>query len=346
MSTILTGIKANGELHLGHYFGVINHAIKAQNKLTEQDKFFLFVPDLHSFTTPIDFQSLYQNTLDNVRVYLAAGLDPVRDFNFIYRQSYVPAHSELAWILSCFTYFGEASRLIQFKEKSVQHGQSVTVGLMTYPILMAADILLYEADYIPLGDDQKQHLEIARDIAIRINHKFADTFQEGVFKTIPKPWAEQLTYFAQEEGIRIRSLASPEKKMSKSVSDPKGTILLSDKPEEAVKKIMSATTDSLAKIAWDWLNQPGITNLMQLLALLTNQSNQQVRAKWENLEKYGDLKKAVAQEVDQFLTNFQTKMLAIEEKDILNVLASGELKANNLASQTLKRVQIAVGLRR
>lgn len=228
---VLTGLRANANFHIGNYLGAILPMIKLQKKHAGEYQVNMFVPDLHSFTTPIDHGKLYQNTMNNLKVFVAAGLDIDNKDTYIYRQSYIPAHSELAWILDCFTYFGEASRMIEFKEKSNRAGSdTVSVGQLNYPVLMAADILLYGAKYIPLGDDQKQHLELTRDLAIRLNNKF----EKDLF-VVPEEWKKQLA-FTDRNSVRIRSLRNPDKKMSKSIEDPAGTIALTDKPEDAAKR--------------------------------------------------------------------------------------------------------------
>ncbi len=347
-TTILTGLRANSDLHLGNYLGGILPLVELQRKLNTDDKFFFFVPDLHSFTTPIDHSKLNRTTLQNIKTYLASGFDPEPPNVFLYRQSAISAHSELAWILSCFTYMGEMSKMIQFKEKSQKANdskESISVGLFTYPILMAADILLYGAEYVPLGDDQRQHLEITRDIATRINNKFADEFPNGVFESIPKPWKDQLEFLDRTEGVRIRSLSNPDVKMSKSVVDPKGTILLSDNPADAVKKVMSATTDSFNEIRFDWVERPGISNLLTILSLLSHTNIEQVKKNWEGQTRYGDLKKAVALEVENFLSEFQKNMSNIDDQKVLDVLEKGESKARIIANQNLTKVQKAVGVR-
>lgn len=337
--TILTGIRANSNLHLGNYLGAILPMVKTQKTLSEQDKFFFFVPDLHSFTTPIDHTKLYDLSVENVRTYLAVGLDYTKSNTVIYRQSHVPAHSELTWILSCFSYFGEMGRMIQFKDKSAGKNESVSVGLFTYPILQAADILLYDAEYVPVGEDQRQHLEIARDLAIRFNHKF----EQEIF-TLPKPWKDQMEFFELDKGVRIRSLQNPEAKMSKSVEDPKGTILLNDEPKLAAKKIMSAVTDTLGVINWDWDNQPGITNLLQILGLLTDTSETEIKAIWTGKTSYGDLKKEVASVVEQFLTDFQANLTKFSPQEAEKILISGEKIANEVANKKLRDAQKVVGL--
>jgi len=339
--TILTGVRANNSLHLGNYLGAILPMVKTQKTLQPDDKFFFFVPDLHSFTTPTDHTKLFGLSLENVRTYLAAGLDYTKSNTVIYRQSHIPAHSELTWILSCFSYFGEMGRMIQFKEKSAGKNETVSVGLFTYPILMACDILLYSADYVPVGEDQRQHLELARDLAIRFNHKF----EQEIFVP-PKPWKEQMDFFEQDKGVRIRSLQNPDSKMSKSVEDPKGTILLNDEPKLAAKKVMSAVTDTLGVINWDWQNQPGITNLLQILSLLSGQSETEIRSIWTGKTSYGDLKKEVALAVENFLTEFQANLTKFSPEIAEKILIEGETKANEIANKKLKQVQKVVGLAR
>ena len=345
MSTILTGLQANSNLHIGNYLGAILPMVEIQKNLGVNDKFFMFIPDLHSFTTPVDYTKLFQNSLTNAQIYIAAGIDPDHARTYLYRQSQISAHSELTWILSCFTHFGEMGRMIQFKEKSVKQGQSVSVGLFTYPILMAADILLYGAEFVPVGEDQKQHLELARDIATRFNGKFAETYPNGLL-TLPKTWATQLEFVNRVEGVKIRSLSNPSEKMSKSVADPKGTILLIDHPGDAAKKIMTAQTDNEAKIEWNWETQPGITNLLQLHYLLKGESLEQTKNTWVGQTRYGDLKKEVASTVEQFLSDFQAKLDKIELQKVEQILEKSELETRQIANQTLYKVQQVVGLRR
>lgn len=341
---ILTGVRSNGIPTLGNYLGAILPMVETQNSLQKEDNLFIFLPDLHSFTTPIDYSLLYDQTLQTAQIYLASGINSKRENVYLYRQSHVSGHSELTWILSCFSYFGEMSKMIQFKEKGRKQGQNVGVGLFTYPILMAADILLYNAEFVPLGEDQRQHLELARDLAIRFNHKFENIFPEGVF-VVPKPWKEQLEFTHRNESVKIRSLQNPESKMSKSVEDPKGTILLNDDPKIAAKKIMSAVTDNLGKINWDWQNQPGITNLLQILAYLSGKSTDEVAGEWKGKPNYGDLKKAVAQNVEMFLNQFQAKQKQIDLKTVDEILQNGEQKANLIAQKTLLKAQKAVGVK-
>ena len=337
---ILTGIRSNEEPTLGNYLGAFVPMVQLQQRYAGRYQLNMFVPDLHSFTTPIDHTTLYENTLTNLKYFIAAGLNITDEHTFLYRQSFIPAHSELTWILDCFTGFGEMSRMTQFKEKSADTNNNVTVGLFNYPVLMAADILLYNARWVPVGEDQFQHLEVTRDIALRMNHKFGELF------TVPEPTAKQTAFIQRDTGLRIRSLTNPEKKMSKSSTDQKSKINLADTPAQARKKIMAATTDSLGVINFDWQRQPGITNLLQLLAILTNRPQAEVNAEWVGQTQYGSLKRAVAEAVATFLTDFQTRLADISDETLLATLERSERAMNEVASITLLRVQKAVGLRR
>ena len=336
---ILTGIRSNEEPTLGNYLGAFVPMVQLQQHYAGHYQLNMFVPDLHSFTTPIDHATLYENTLTNLKYFIAAGLDITDEHTFLYRQSFIPAHSELTWILDCFTGFGEMSRMTQFKEKSADTNNNVTVGLFNYPVLMAADILLYNARWVPVGEDQFQHLEITRDIALRMNHKFGELF------TVPEPTAKQTAFIQRDTGLRIRSLTNPEKKMSKSSTDQKSKINLADTPAQARKKIMAATTDSLGVINFDWQRQPGITNLLQLLAILTNRPQAEVNTEWVGQTQYGPLKRAVAEAVATFLADFQTRLADISDETLLATLERSERAMNEVANTTLLRVQKAVGLR-
>ena len=303
----------------------------------------LFIPDLHSFTTPIDHSKLYDSILNNARVYTAAGLPLDNPSIHLYRQSRISAHSELAWILDCFTGFGEMSRMTQFKDKGSKGDASV--GLFNYPVLMAADILLYGATYVPVGDDQTQHLEFTRDIAERMNRKFGDLF------IVPKPVIQQHQFFGKDQGLRIKDLVNPAKKMSKSDESDKGIIFLSDDPKSAHKKIMSATTDSIGKVQYDKENQPGISNLLEILTLVRQDAGREVTLEhtaneYFGMDRYGDFKRIVADEVAEFLENFQNRLAAVNEQVIEEKLTSSEKDMNVIANETLYRVQKAVGLRK
>jgi tryptophanyl-tRNA synthetase len=337
---ILTGLRANNNLHIGNYLGALLPMVDMARNRAGEYQVNLFVPDLHSFTTPIDHSQLYQQVLHNIKVYVAAGFPIDHDNVYVYRQSYVPAHSELTWILDCFTGFGEMSRMTQFKDKSGKlHEDRVSVGLFNYPVLMAADILLYNASYVPVGEDQTQHLEFTRDIAERMNRQFGELF------TVPQPVQKQHEFFGKDQGLRIRDLADPAKKMSKSDDTGKGVIFLSDAPDAASKKIMSATTDSFGEIKYDMKERPGVTNLLQMLALLSGQPQEKVNAEWEGKRSYGDLKKAVAAATSDFLADFQKRLAAVDETELQHKLTTSEQAMNETAGQTLLRVQRAVGLR-
>lgn len=336
---ILTGIRSNEQPTIANYLGAFLPMVEMQRQYAGDYQINMFVPDLHSFTTPIDHENLYRNTLDNLKYFIAAGLDIDNADTYIYRQSYVSAHSELTWILDCFTYMGEMGRMTQFKEKSSEAGESVTVGLFNYPVLMAADILLYDAAHVPVGEDQFQHLEITRDIATRFNNRFGDIF------TIPVDTREQSQFMKRDSGLRIRSLSDPTKKMSKSSADEKSKILLIDSPDDARRKIMSATTDSVGVVHFDWENQPGITSLLQMLALLTGRPQDEVNAHWEGSTSYGEFKNAVADAVVAFLQDFQRRLSSISDEQLLQKLEHSELAMRDVANQTLLRVQKAVGLR-
>lgn len=343
---ILTGIRANNDLHIGNYFGGLLPLVEMATTRAAEFDINLFIPDLHSFTTPIDHSALHDSILNNARVYAAAGLPLNNPSIRMYRQSYISAHSELAWILDCFTGFGEMSRMTQFKDKSASLGDSqISVGLFNYPVLMAADILLYNARYVPVGDDQTQHLEFTRDIAERMNRKFGDLF------VVPEPVKKQHEFFGKEQGLRIKDLADPTKKMSKSDETGKGVIFLTDTPEQARKKIMSATTDSVGVVNYDKPNQPGISNLLEILTLARQANGQNTTLddtirEFTGLERYGDLKKRVAEEVATFLTRFQQHLAAVDDATILAALERSEAALRTVAGETLLRVQKAVGLRR
>jgi tryptophanyl-tRNA synthetase len=273
----------------------------------------------------------------NLKLYIACGLD-ISDANtFLYRQSRISAHSELCVLLNNFTGFGELSRQTQFKDK-FSKGEDVTVGLFNYPVLMAADILLYNAEFVPVGDDQRQHLELARDLATRINNKFGEVF------TVPAEFKEQIKFMGGEKSLRIMSLSNPENKMSKSVSDPRGTIDLLDPPELARKKIMSAETDSLASVNYNSENQPGISNLIEIYANFQNLSLAKAEAEFKGSEKYGDLKNKVADIVCEFLEQIQLKLSKISDEEVLAALEKGEAAVEPAAEQTLQKMQQVLGL--
>lgn len=337
---ILTGLRANNDLHIGNYFGALLPLIDMAKKHSDEYQVNLMMADLHSFSTPIDHSVLQQQIQDNLRTYVAAGL-PLDNVDIrIFRESYVPAHSELAHLLDNFTGLGEMQRMTQFKDKSAKIGNDrVSMALLNYPPLMAADILLYGAQYVPVGDDQSQHLEYTRDIAQRLNSKFGDLF------TVPHEVKKQHEFFGKEQGLRIKDLVDPTKKMSKSDESGKGIIFLSDTPEEAANKIMGATTDSVSSINLDYENQPGISNLLQILALLADQDLNAVTTKYQGQSSYGDLKKAVAEAMAAFLTDFQTKFEQVDAARLQTKLETSEATMNEIANNTLFRVQKAIGLR-
>ncbi|MBR2997114.1 tryptophan--tRNA ligase [Candidatus Saccharibacteria bacterium] len=342
MQTILTGIRTNEEPTIGNFIGSYAPMVKAAHQHAGKYEINMFVPDLHSFTTPINHADFYDQTLKGIKYYIAAGLDVSNPHIHVYRNSRVPAHAELCWILDCFTYFGEAARMTQFKEKSEELKENaVSVGLFNYPVLMAADILLYDTKYVPLGEDQFQHLEFCRDIASRFNRKF----KQDIF-AIPVSEDEQIKFMGLENGLRIRSLTDPSKKMSKSSKVEKSKISLSDDPKVAASKIMSATTDSVGKISFDMFNQPGISNLLQIESVISDVPLQDVISTWAGETHYGDLKQKVASSVSEFLEDFQNKVAQISDADVEKILEKGETYANEVANQKLHAVQKLVGLRR
>lgn len=313
--------------------------VRLSNQYSETDEYQIniFVPDLHSIISDID-GDLKENIFRTIKYYLAAGLNVNKNVH-IYRQSFVPAHSELCWILDCIATMGETSRMIQFKEKS-KGQESCNVGIFNYPILMAADILLYDATYIPLGEDQFQHIELTRNLAIRFNNRF----QKEIF-TVPASTKEQVKFMGVSDGIRIRDLLNPEKKMSKSTVAEGSKIMLSDSPEKAAKKIMGATTDSLGRIKFDMWGQPGISNLLQIEALVTDTPLQDVISTWSGETRYGDLKNKVASSVSAMLSVFQENLANIPDEKVYMLLENGEKYANEVANKKLSEVQKAFGLR-
>ncbi len=332
---ILTGLRANTDLHIGNYFGALLPMVDMARQHAGEHQINLFIPDLHSFTTPIDHGQLQSGIMQSLRFFVAAGIPLDNPNVHLYRQSYVPAHSELAWILNCFTGFGELSRMTEFKDKSRRLGiDHIGVGQFDYPPLMAADILLYGALYVPVGDDQTQHLEFTRDIAERLNKRFGELF------VVPKPVKEQHAFFGKDQGLRIRDLIDPTKKMSKSDETGKGVIFLSDSPEAATKKIMSATTDSIGKVQYDYTTQPGVSNLLDILKLLDGNADE-----FMGQEQYGPLKEKAALSVADFLQNFQAKLATVDDAKLMAKLEADEAAMNTIANQTLLKVQKAVGLR-
>ena len=336
MATILTGIRSNSVLTLGNYLGALLPMVRLANEHSKEYQVNIFVPDLHSIISEVD-GDLRENTIRTLKYWLAAGLE-LNENVHIYRQSYVPAHSELCWILNCVATMGETSRMIQYKEKS-KGQESCNVGIFDYPILMAADILLYSAEFIPLGEDQFQHIELTRNIAMRFNNKYGEIF------TVPAKTSDQVKFMEVDTAIRIRDLLNPEKKMSKSTVAEGSKIMLDDAPEKAAKKIMSATTDSLGKVKFDMFNQPGVSNLLQIEALVTNTPLSEVIAEWNGETHYGELKKKVAESVSTMLSEFQGRLAEISDDEVYRLLEEGEKYANEIANAKLFEVQKAVGLR-
>ncbi len=338
-SIILTGVRANADFTLGNYLGAIVPMVNLQKKFSKEHQINIFVPDLHSFTTPVNHKDLYLSIIRSLKYYVAAGISLNDDNVFIYRQSYIASHSELTIILNNFTYFGELSRMTQFKEKR-DDDDNVSAGLFDYPVLMAADILLYGAHWVPVGEDQRQHLELARDIAIRVNNKF----NSEIF-VVPEEWSKQQQFIGRSDGIRIRSLTNPTKKMSKSDTDPNGSILLSDEPEIASKKILSATTDSNGIIEFDMEKNPGVSNLIHILSLLIDEPLEKTIKNWDGKTNYLELKQAVADEVKLLLQNIKKNMSNIDESELMRKLESSEYLMRDVAVQRLYKIQQAVGLR-
>ena len=326
MKKILTGLKPTGELTLGNYIG----AIKQMKQLQDNYESYLFVADLHALTVPQDPKELKRRIKDFLALYIACGIDPKK--NMIYLQSeneFIPA---ISWLLECTTYHGEATRMIQFKEKSKQH-KNFSVGLLTYPILMAADILYADIDLVPVGIDQKQHVELARDIAIRFNKMYGDIF------VVPEP-------LISETGTKIKDLKNPTKKMSKSEENPNGVILLLDDEKKIRKKIMGATTDSDMSVHFDEENKPGISNLMNIYSALTDCSIEDIEKEFEGAN-YGTFKKKVADVVVDVLTKIQTRYQELLTSDELDqILNEGITKSRELAKKKYQEMTKLMGLER
>lgn len=323
---VFSGIQPSGSLTIGNYLG----AIRNFTKLQYEAECFFCVVDLHALTVPQDPEGLYQRTLDVARLFVACGIDPNRATIFV--QSHVPAHAELSWLLECNTYFGELRRMTQFKDKSARN-ETVSAGLFTYPVLMAADILLYQTDEVPVGEDQKQHLELARDIAIRINNRFGDTFK------VPKPYIPP-----KNAGGRIMSLLNPEEKMSKSAENPRAYIALLDPPDTVRKKIRSAVTDSGREIYYDEENKQAISNLMVIYSLCSGLSLEEIRNKYQG-KGYGEFKKDLAEVVIETLRPIQQRFEELSEPGVIEeILARGREKAEAVATPTLALFQKKLGL--
>ena len=324
--TLLTGLKPTGSLTLGNYIGSIKQMVDNQDKYNS----YLFVADMHAITVPTDSNELHKNIRDFMALYLACGIDPEK--NTIYLQSdieYIPC---ISWLLECNTYYGELSRMIQFKEKSKKNA-NFTSGLLTYPVLMASDILVVDADYVPVGIDQKQHVELTRDIAIRFNKKYGETF------VVPEPVITTV-------GTKIMDLVDPTKKMSKTEENPKGVIGLLDDVNVARKKIMGATTDSEMCVRFDPENKPGISNLINIYASLTEMSIKEIEGKFAN-SNYGEFKREVADVVCEFLTSIQEKYRNIIESGKLDeVLNAGANKVREISKNKFMDMKKKIGLYR
>ncbi|MDK2794092.1 MAG: tryptophanyl-tRNA synthetase [Caldanaerobacter sp.] len=323
MKRVFSGVQPSGDIHIGNYLGAMRQFVALQD---DYDCFFCVV-DLHALTVPQDPVKLKKNTIELAALYMAIGLDPKKVTLFV--QSHVSAHAELAWLLQCITYFGELSRMTQFKEKS-KGKESVSVGLFTYPDLMAADILLYKTHYVPVGEDQKQHLELTRDVAQRFNNRFGETF------VIPEPMILKF-------GARIMSLTDPTKKMSKSDADPNNRVNLLDDPDTIYRKIMKAVTDSESEIRLDWEKKPGISNLLTIYSLFTGMEVDEVVNKFKG-QGYGTLKKELAEVVIDKLSVIQKNYRDISEEEVLRVLKEGAERAEDVAVETLKEVKEKMGL--
>ena len=324
MKRMLSGIKPTGRLTLGNYIGAIRNFVAYQDDY----EMFVFIANMHAITVPQDKAELKRNTKDLIALYLACGLDPEKATIFL--QSDLHEHAELGWILTCNSYMGELQRMTQYKDKTAKGETGITAGLFTYPTLMAADILLYDADYVPVGVDQKQHVELTRDIAERFNNRFGDTFK------VPEPLVTKV-------GAKVYSLQDPTKKMSKSEDNPKGTIDLLDEPSVARKKIMSAVTDSIGVIQFDPDNQPGIANLLTILSSLTGEEIDSIVARYEG-KGYGDFKKEVGQVVFDFLTDLQARYQEIIKSGIVEkVIEEGDNKARYFAHKKVMKVKKKVG---
>ena len=324
--TIFSGAQATGMPHLGNYIGAIKNWISLQDNY----QCLYCVVDMHSITVRQDPKVLRESSRQLLTLYIALGLDPEK--NILYYQSHVPAHAELAWILNCYTYMGELNRMTQFKDKSAKNEDNINAGLFTYPVLMAADILLYDADLVPVGDDQKQHLELCRDVANRFNHVYGDIF------TVPEPYIAPV-------GARIMSLQEPEKKMSKSESENMNNVIyLMDSPDLIMKKFKRAMTDSLNQIKFG-PDQPGVSNLLTIYACVTDKKIEDCVAEFADSPGYGHLKTRVGEAVVAHLEPYQKKYaeLAANPDYIDGIIRNNAARANEMAQRTLERVKDAVG---
>lgn len=325
---MLSGIQPSGELTLGSYLG----AIRNWAELADQFDCYYFMADLHTLTARQVPAELRKRTLNQLAQYIACGLDPEKNTLFI--QSHVRQHTELGWILSCYTMFGELSRMTQFKDKSAKNADNINGGLFTYPCLMAADILLYQPDFVPVGQDQKQHVELTRDVATRFNNLYGETFK------IPEPYIPKV-------GARVMSLTSPENKMSKSDHDQNGCVYLMDEPEVIMRKFKRAVTDSDTEkcVRFDVENKPGVSNLMQIYAACTGKDYAAIEAEFDGLG-YGAFKPKVGEAVVETLRPLREESLRImQDKSYLeSVYKAGAEKASYVANKTMRKVKKKIGL--
>ncbi|MCC7308446.1 MAG: tryptophan--tRNA ligase [Acidobacteria bacterium] len=320
---IFSGAQPTGSLHIGNYLGALKNWVALQD---EYEAFYCIV-NLHAVTLPQDPKTLRQKTLDLARIYLAAGVDPEKSTIFI--QSDVPEHAELTWVLSCITRMGELERMTQFKDKGKGNTERAGVGLFTYPVLMAADILLYQTDLVPVGQDQKQHLELTRDLAERFNRDFGETFK------IPEP-------YIPKAGASIKSLQDPSKKMSKSDDNPNGSIFLLDDADAITKKIKRAVTDSGTEITFDEV-RPAIANLLTIYQLLTGRSREDCVEHFAG-KGYGQFKGELAETTTEFLRPFQKRIREYDDDSLAAILRNGAEKARIVAAETLRDVYTKVGI--
>ena len=319
---IFSGIQPSGALTIGNYLG----ALKNWAQLIDEYECIFSVVDLHAITVRQDPKELHERCLSLIAQYIACGIDPEKCTIFI--QSHVPAHAELSWILNCYTYMGELERMTQFKDKSSRHADNINAGLFTYPVLMAADILLYQTDLVPVGHDQKQHLELCRDVAERFNRIYDDTFK------IPEGYIAKM-------GARVMDLQNPEKKMSKS--EPQGSIALLEEPASIIKKIKRAQTDSLGCVKFEE-GRFGINNLISIYGAVTRKTAEEIEAEFEG-KGYGDFKKAIAEAVVAELEPIQNKYNELmNNKDYLkSVYTSGAVRAREIADETIRKVHKKIG---
>ncbi len=322
---VVSGIKPSGRLHIGNYLGAMKNYVELQNSGNYQCYF--FIADLHAITEPQDPKELAINILDITANFLAAGIDPKK--SIIFQQSQIPAHSELAWILNTISPLGELERMTQFKDKSAKNEANINMGLFDYPVLMAGDVFLYNAEFIPVGDDQLQHLELARTLARKFNKRFGETFLEpkGILTKTP----------------RVMSLKDPEKKMSKS--EPEGCIFLDNSPEEIRKKIARAVTDSGSEISYDPIAKAGLSNLLELYAAFVDKDPHAIAVEFRG-KKYSELKTSLADLIAEHFIKFREKKIKLLAKPsgIKSVLRSGSKKAAKVAEKKIKEVQKKVGL--